>query len=135
MTPHRDKRTIDPGDLLAWPLRGNLYLQSLDTVTGHERIFRQSAHQMTRAVPIPHQPSDDVVVTVHGAQMLVIAAKLCAQHTSLLWINPATGHEVPLINTAPDLAGLQGAVPFDSPIADVYIGTTCPPAAQRMVKF
>jgi TolB protein len=136
LTRQYGQHGLDPGDLLAWPLDGSVYLQSL-SVGGHERIFKQSSGQKITAVPIPHQPNDHAIGTAHGARLLVIAQTFCGEHASLLWFNPVTGREQPLLNTAPGLAGVLGVRPFGPPVADIYIAVGCvaAAAARRTVRF
>ncbi|HET7014628.1 MAG TPA: hypothetical protein VFI65_12005 [Streptosporangiaceae bacterium] len=111
LTTQRGKHSIDLGDIDAWPLRGTMYLQG----TAHsdlDRIFHQPTGRPITAVPVPHMPKDDFIFATHRSRLLVLASDLCSDHTSLLWFNPATGQEQPLINTKPNLSGARGAVPF-----------------------
>jgi TolB protein len=111
LTAQRGQHSIDLGDLDAWPLRGTTYLQGLAR-SGQGRIFQQPAGRPVTTVPVPHAPRDDFIFATHRSRLLILASDLRSEHTTLLWLNPATGQEQPLISTKPKLTGVRGAVPF-----------------------
>jgi hypothetical protein len=111
LTAQHSKSSVDPGDFDAWRLRDSVYLNS-QAHSGRELIFRKSAGRPLEAVPVPHVPSSDAILAARGSRLLIVAFGLCSEHSSLLWLNPVTGKEQPLINTRPALAGVLGAVPF-----------------------
>jgi hypothetical protein len=124
LTAQRGKTSVDPGDIDAWPLHGNLYLQ-VRTRLGQEEIFRQSPGGALTAVPVPHVPRSAGIAATLGSRLLIGATDICTNHSSLLWLDPATGHEQLLINTKPRLAGVLGAVAYGQPIAEFHQGFTC----------
>ena len=122
LTAQYGKKSVDPGDIDAWRLGGSLYLNSLGR---GERIFRQSAGRPLTAVPVPNMPSSDAILASQGSRLLVTAFSLCSDHSSLLWFNPVTGREQPLINVRPALVGALGAVPFGRSLGEIDFNVVC----------
>ena len=117
LTPQRGSHSIDLGDFDAWPLRGTTYLQGAVQSSGlnnpgPDRILHQPAGRPVTILPVPHMPKDDSIFATHRSRLLVLAANQCNDYASLLWFNPATGQEQPLITGKPGVAGTEGVAPF-----------------------
>jgi len=117
LTPQRGRHSIDLGDFDAWPLRGTTYLQGVVQSSGlnnpgPDRILHQPAGRHVTTVTVHHMPKNDSIFATHRSRLLVLAANDCNDYASLLWFNPATGQERPLITGKPGVAGAEGVAPF-----------------------
>jgi TolB protein len=117
LTPQRGRHSIDLGDFDAWPLRGTTYLQGVVQSSGlnnpgPERILHQPAGRHVTTVTARHMPKNDSIFATHRSRLLVLAQNDCNDYASLLWFNPTTGQEQPLITGKPGVAGAEGAAPF-----------------------
>jgi TolB protein len=124
LTTQRGSKSADPGDIGAWQLPGHLYLQAL-TSSGSGLIFTQAANGQAARITVPHTSGDNWIMTARGSQLLLRTQTRCSDHQSLLWFNPATRHEQPLLTTPPGLVGVLGAIPYGSPTANLDIQVVC----------
>jgi TolB protein len=124
LTAQRGSKSADPGDIGAWQLPGHLYLQAL-TSSGSGLIFTQAANGQAANIAVPRTAGDNWIVTARGSQLLLRAQTRCSGHQSLLWFNPVTRHEQPLLTAPPGLAGVLGAVPYGPPTAGLDIQVAC----------
>jgi TolB protein len=113
LTPPRNPRSGDLGDLDAWPLPSGLYLQAAGPC-GVLQIFKQARGGSIRMVTVPHTMGDNHVLTALGSRLLVQAPTDCTGSVSLLWFNPATRAEQWLIHAPANVTGAAIAVPFYS---------------------
>jgi hypothetical protein len=120
LTVQRGSNSPDPGDIGAWQLPGRLYLQAL-TTSGNGLIFTQTANGQAARIRIPGTAGDNWIMTARGSDLLVRAQTPCSDHQSLLWFNPATRHQLPLLTAPAGLAGVTGAVPYGPATAGLAI--------------
>jgi TolB protein len=100
LTPVRNpaKPPHDYGDLDAWQLPSGLYLQSAGAC-GTLELNRQAANGSITKVTVPGMTDSPVVVSAHGAQLLIGQLGCEGSGGQLAWFNPATGAEHWLFRT------------------------------------
>jgi TolB protein len=117
LTAQRTGRGQDLGDIAAWKLTSGVYLQALGAC-GVQFIATQSrngsAHQV--AIPGVHYASD-MIVTGHGASLLVNANNGCSAGAALVWFNPHTKKVTWVIRGLKSGIGLESVVPFGRPVS------------------
>lgn len=96
----------------AWKLPGGTYLQAASTC---EFIARQRANGKPSQVNVPGTSNtDNVIVSARGGRLLVQTSNGCETGSSLLWFNPASGHETWLLRASHNAYGVTNVVPFAS---------------------
>jgi TolB protein len=113
LTPPRNPRTGDLGDLDAWRLSSGLYLQAAGPC-GVLHIFRQAPGGSIKLVTVPHTNGDNQVLTARGSRLLIQAPTDCLGSVSLLWYDPVKRAEQWLIRAPGNVLGVANAVPFYS---------------------
>ncbi len=113
LTPPRNPSSGDLGDLDAWQLSSELYLQAAGPC-GVLHIFRQARGGSIKLVTVPHTNGDNQVLTAHGSRLLIQAPTECTGSVSLLWYDPGKRAEQWLIRAPGNVTGVASAVPFYS---------------------
>jgi hypothetical protein len=113
LTPPRNPRSGDLGDLDAWQLSSGLYLQAAGPC-GVLHIFRQARGGSIKLVAVPHTNGDNQVLTARGARLLIQAPTECTGSVSLLWYDPGKRAEQWLIRAPRNALGVANAIPFYS---------------------
>jgi len=113
LTPPRNPRSGDLGDLDAWQLSSGLYLQAAGPC-GVLHIFRQARGGSIKLVTVPHTNGDNQVLTARGSRLLIQAPTDCTGSVSLLWYDPGKRAEQWLIRAPRNVLGVASAVPFYS---------------------
>ena len=113
LTPPRNARSGDLGDLDAWRLSSGLYLQAAGPC-GVLKIFRQARNGSIKLVTVPHTSGDNQVLTARGSRLLIQAPTECTGGVSLLWYDPGKRAEQWLIRARGNVIGVANAVPFYS---------------------
>lgn len=117
LTAQRTGHSEDLGDIDAWKLTSGVYLQALGPC-GVVFIATQSPNGSARQVVIPgvHYASD-LIVTGHGASLLVDARNGCQAGASLVWFNPHTKKVTWVLHGTKNGIGLESVVPFGRPVS------------------
>jgi hypothetical protein len=114
LTPQRNGKGSDLGDIDAWRLSSGLYLQALGAC-GTVKIFRQAANgSITPVVPAHAAANNNAIVTALGARLLIDAQTGCPGSESLLWYNPGTRAEQRLLRAPAGGAGVIAVLAYDS---------------------
>jgi len=113
LTPPRNPRSGDLGDLDAWQLPSGLYLQAAGPC-GVLHIFRQARGGSIKLVTVPHTNGDNQVLTARGSRLLIQAPTECTGSVSLLWYDPGKRAEQWLIRAPRNALGVASAIPFYS---------------------
>ncbi len=93
LTPQRNNKGPDLGDIDGWRLTSGLYLQSLGAC-GTLEINRQAANGSVTAVNVAGTPNThNAIVTASGPRLLIDPANGCMPAAGLLWYNPGTRAE------------------------------------------
>jgi hypothetical protein len=124
LTAQRGQHSPDHGDVGAWPVHGRLYLQTV-MPSGTGQIFRQKTDGQITKVIFPGTQGNNWIGTASGSRLLVNANTPCYDSDSLLWFNPATRRENPLIKTPRGLAGVVGVVAYGQPGGEFHVGYSC----------
>lgn len=113
LTPQRNAKGPDLGDIGAWRLPSGLYLQATGAC-GVIFIANQLSNGSVAVVNVPETTgNDNQIVTALGARLLVRAQTSCEESTSLLWFNPATNAVQMLIRAPSGIRGVVAAVAYN----------------------
>jgi hypothetical protein len=89
LTPVRNGKGPDLGDLDAWKFRSGLYLQAAGPC-GNQFIGKQSASGKVTEINVPGSGGTNIVAATSGDSMLVKEVNGCLPSTALVWFKPAT---------------------------------------------
>jgi len=113
LTPQRNAKGPDFGDIGAWQLPSGLYLQA----TGACGVIFIAKPLSTGSVAVVNVPetigNDNQIVTALGARLLVQAQTSCEESTSLLWFNPATNAVQMLVRAPSGIRGVLATVAYN----------------------
>lgn len=112
LTPLRNGRGPDLGDLDGWKLPSGLYVQALGAC-GTRFIGKVEAHGGVKVINVPGSSGNNVVVATSGSRMLVREFSECYPSSAVAWFNPATGAAQNVLRAPRNDEGVIGIVAFN----------------------
>ncbi len=113
LTPQRNGKHGDLGDIDAWKISSGTYTQALGPCAV-EFIARLSGQQ----VKLPGSTlASDQIITGEGSSLLVRPNNGCGGGGSLAWFNPGTRHVTWVLRAATNIIGVEIVVPFGRPVS------------------
>jgi len=112
LTPVRNGKGPDLGDLDAWKFRSGLYLQAAGPC-GNQFIGKQAANGKVTVVKVPHSLGTDIVSATSGDTMLVHEINGCQPTSSLVWFNPAIKSVTKVLPAPKNGYGVVGVVAYN----------------------
>jgi hypothetical protein len=113
LTPKRNPKGQDQGDIDAWKLSSGTYTQALGAC-GVEFVATLAGKQVK--IPGDTSPSDHIV-TGQGASLLVQPGEGCSEGAGLLWFNPRTKHVTWVLRAPKNIIGVEFTIPFGRPLS------------------
>jgi len=112
LTPVRNGKGPDLGDLDAWKFKSGLYLQAAGPC-GNQFIGKQAASGKVTVVTVPGSPSTNIVTATSGSTMLIREVNGCLPSSALVWFNPATKAVTKVLPAPKNGDGVLGVVAYN----------------------
>ena len=112
LTPVRNGRGPDLGDMDAWRMDGGEYLQALGGC-GTVFIGKQEPRGAVKVINVPDSSANNLVVVTTSRRMLVSERVGCMPSVSLVWFNPLTSAVQRVLTVPPSELGVISVVAYN----------------------
>lgn len=109
LTPVRNGKGPDLGDLDAWKFKTGLYLEAAGPC-GNQFIGKQAASGKVTEINVPGSDGTNIVTATSGNTMQVAEINGCNPGTALVWFNPATKAVTKVLPVPKNGYGVYGSV-------------------------